>query len=75
MGAAQEIADTYQLYKEKVVRGASFMNESFTNIAVQGYRRVSPYFLPRVLSNLAAGQVSIFNKLRVSIRYRLFLCR
>jgi 3-oxoacyl-[acyl-carrier-protein] synthase II len=46
MGAAQEIADTYQLYKEK------------------GYRRVSPYFLPRVLSNLAAGQVSIFNKLR-----------
>lgn len=36
-----------------------------TILEEKGYSRVSPYFIPRILPNLAAGQISIRYGLRV----------
>jgi 3-oxoacyl-[acyl-carrier-protein] synthase II len=40
------------------------VNEQFQ---AHGYRKVTPYFIPKILINLAAGHISILHGFQVSI--------
>ena len=42
-----------------VVEAGQLLNE-------QAYRRISPYFIPKILANMAAGQISLKYRLKVS---------
>ncbi len=44
--------------------GLSTIEEQFQKVLEKGPSRISPFFIPQVISNMAAGQVSIFFNLK-----------
>ena len=46
--------------------------ETGVTLRERGYKRVTPYFIPRILINMAAGHISIRHGLKVSVlKYRV----
>jgi 3-oxoacyl-[acyl-carrier-protein] synthase II len=57
IGSLDDVYDTTVAY-EKGVCEFSYETHSWTDRS-QGYRKVSPLFVPRLLINLAAGHISM----------------
>lgn len=50
------------------------MAEAGMLLAQGRLRRLSPFFVPRILPNMAAGAVSIQHGLQVRVRWGIHLC-
>jgi 3-oxoacyl-[acyl-carrier-protein] synthase II len=51
---------------EEIISGAKLLVE-------QGYKKMSPYFIPRILANMSAGLISIQYGLKVNMRFHFSL--